>query len=144
MQYIPFTYPLDLSLIPARKILLSFVLASMLILLSGCDQSAMEEDSTVYLIVDQMPELIGGLSSIQSRITYPEEAKRAGIEGRVFVQFTVDEEGDVIDAEVVQGIGYGCDEAALNAVRQAKFIPGRQNGVIVRVRMSIPITFKLV
>ncbi len=116
----------------------------MLILLTGCDQSGMEEEPEVYMIVDQMPELIGGLSTIQSRIKYPDEAKRAGIEGRVFVQFTVDEKGDVIDAEVVQGIGYGCDEAALNAVRQAKFIPGQQDGVVVRVRMSIPITFKLV
>ena len=97
----------------------------------------------VFMIVENMPELIGGLASIQSNIKYPDIAKKAGIEGRVFVQFVVDENGKVQDPLVVRGIGAGCDEEAVRAVQLAKFKPGTQRGKAVKVKMSIPITFKL-
>jgi protein TonB len=102
-----------------------------------------EEEPEIFVIVEQMPELIGGLGSIQSKINYPEIAKKAGVEGRVIVQFVVDESGGVIDPQVVRGIGAGCDEEAIRAVRQAKFTPGKQRGKPVKVKMSLPITFKL-
>src|SRR5690625_7229411 len=60
-----------------------------------------------------MPELIGGLSSLQERIQYPESAKQAGKEGRVYVQFIVNEEGEVENPRIMRGIGGGADEAAL-------------------------------
>lgn len=101
------------------------------------------EEPEVFVIVEEMPELIGGLSAIQSKIRYPEVAKKAGVEGRVFVQFVVDEQGNVVDPEVTRGIGAGCDEEAIRAVQQAKFKPGQQRGKPVRVKMSLPITFKL-
>lgn len=97
----------------------------------------------VFMIVENMPRLIGGLESIQDEIKYPAIAQKAGIEGRVFVQFIVDEQGNVVDPVIVRGIGAGCDEEAIRAVRKAKFIPGRQRGQAVKVKMSIPITFKL-
>jgi TonB family protein len=100
-------------------------------------------DADTFVIVEQMPELIGGLASIQQTLRYPELAKRAGIEGRVFVQFIVDEQGNVVDPEVVRGVGSGLDAAALDAVRGARFKPGVQRGQAVRVRMSLPITFRL-
>ena len=90
-----------------------------------------------------MPELIGGLASIQKLIQYPEIARKAGVEGRVIVQFVVDENGSVQDPQVVRGIGAGCDEEAVRAVRQAKFNPGMQRGKPVKVKMSLPITFRL-
>ncbi len=90
-----------------------------------------------------MPELIGGLASIQRSVIYPEIAKKAGIEGRVFVQFIIDEKGNVVNPVVLRGIGGGCDEAALEAVRKAKFRPGKQRGRAVRVQYSIPIVFRL-
>lgn len=102
-----------------------------------------EEEPEIFVIVEEMPELIGGLSSIQQRINYPEIAKKAGVEGRVIVQFVVNEQGDVVNPEVVRGIGAGCDEEAVRAVMQAKFLPGKQRGKPVRVKMSLPITFKL-
>ena len=102
-----------------------------------------EEEPEIFMIVEQMPELIGGLSAIQSKIKYPEIAKKAGVEGRVFVQFVVNEQGAVVDPVVVRGIGAGCDEEAVRAVSQAKFKPGRQRGKAVQVKMSLPITFKL-
>lgn len=102
-----------------------------------------EEEPEIFVIVEQMPELIGGLASIQKKINYPEIAKKAGVEGRVIVQFVVDESGNVADPQVVRGIGAGCDEEAIRAVQQAKFKPGMQRGKSVKVKMSLPITFKL-
>jgi TonB family protein len=90
-----------------------------------------------------MPEIVGGFYSIQKNIRYPEIAKRAGIEGKVFVLAFIDEEGNVTNARVIKGIGAGCDEAALDAVKSVKFIPGMQNGKPVKVQVTIPIQFKL-
>ncbi len=102
-----------------------------------------EEEPEIFVIVEEMPELIGGLASIQSQIRYPEIARKAGVEGRVFVQFIVDEQGNVVDPVVTRGLGAGLDEEALRAVSQAKFTPGKQRGQPVRVKMSLPITFRL-
>lgn len=96
-----------------------------------------------FVVVEEMPELIGGLGSIQRELNYPEIAKRAGIEGRVIVQFIVDEQGRVETPKVVRGIGGGCDEEAVRVVSQARFKPGRQRGKNVEVKMSLPVTFKL-
>lgn len=100
-----------------------------------------EED--FFVAVEQMPQLKGGLAALQSKINYPEQARRAGIEGRVIIQFIVTEEGKVEDAKVVRGIGGGADQEALRVVKQAEFIPGRQRGRPVRVQYSLPITFRL-
>ena len=105
--------------------------------------STTPRDEEVFMVVEQMPELIGGLGSIQKRIKYPELAKLSGIEGRVFIQFVVDENGNVLDPVVVKGIGGGCDEEAMRALSLAKFKPGKQRGETVKVKMSIPITFRL-
>ncbi len=102
-----------------------------------------EPEPEVFVVVEQMPEIIGGLGSIQQQIKYPEIARKAGVEGRVIVQFVVDEQGNVLDPTVVRGIGAGCDEEALRVVRTAKFKPGMQRGKAVKVKMSLPITFKL-
>ncbi len=102
-----------------------------------------EPEPEVFVVVEQMPEIIGGLGSIQQQIRYPEIARKAGVEGRVIVQFVVDEQGNVLEPAVVRGIGAGCDEEALRVVRTAKFQPGRQRGKSVKVKMSLPITFKL-
>ena len=106
-------------------------------------EEEVEQEPEIFVIVEQMPELIGGLASIQKKINYPEIAKKAGVEGRVIVQFVVDEGGNVQDPQVVRGIGAGCDEEAIRAVKQAKFEPGKQRGKSVKVKMSLPITFKL-
>lgn len=101
------------------------------------------EEPEIFVIVEDMPELIGGLAAIQSNIRYPEIARKAGVEGRVFVQFVVDEQGNVVDPVVTRGLGAGLDEEAIRAVSQAQFTPGKQRGAPVRVRMSLPITFRL-
>lgn len=101
------------------------------------------ENSDYYVNVEEMPEPIGGLYSIQSKIKYPKAAKDQGIEGKVYIQAFIDENGSVAKAKIIKGIGGGCDEAALDAVRQTKFIPGKQEGKPVKVQVTIPIIFKL-
>ena len=104
-----------------------------------------EEEPEIFRIVEQMPELIGGYASIVSEVKYPEIARRAGVEGRVTVDFVVNEQGNVQDVVVKPGygIGAGCDEEAMRVVSQAKFTPGKQRGKAVKVHMRMPIAFKL-
>lgn len=102
-----------------------------------------EFDDDVFVVVEQMPELKGGLAELVSKIKYPQEAVNEGIEGRVTVQFVVDENGDVINPTIVKGIGGGCDEEALRVVKEAKFTPGVQRGRAVKVKYSLPVVFKL-
>ena len=104
-----------------------------------------EEEPEIFLIVEQMPELVDGYGALVSRVKYPEIARKAGVEGRVTVEFVVNEQGNVQDVVVKPGygIGAGCDEEAIRVVSETKFTPGKQRGRAVPVRMSLPITFKL-
>jgi protein TonB len=102
-----------------------------------------EEEEDFFVVVEDMPELIGGLEGLQRQIRYPEMARRAGIEGRVYIQFIVNEQGQVENPQVVRGIGGGADEEALRVVSQAQFSPGMQRGRPVRVQYSLPIFFRL-
>ncbi len=104
---------------------------------------AEEEKENFFVAVEQMPELIGGLAELQRSIKYPQMARKAGIDGRVIVQFIVTENGDVENPRVIRGIGGGCDEEALRAVKKAKFNPGKQRGKAVRVQYSLPVIFQL-
>ncbi|MDN5210990.1 M56 family metallopeptidase [Fulvivirgaceae bacterium BMA12] len=102
----------------------------------------------IFTIVEQAPHPIGGMkvfySYISKNLKYPKQARRMGIEGKVFVQFVVDSDGGLSDITVIKGIGAGCDEEAANVVRNAnRWNPGYQRGTPVKVRMVIPITFKL-
>lgn len=102
-----------------------------------------EDEEQFFIVVENMPQLIGGLGKLQSQVTYPEMARRAGIEGRVTIQFIVNERGQVENPRVIRGIGGGCDEEALKAVSQARFTPGLQRGRPVKVQYSLPIIFRL-
>lgn len=107
------------------------------------DKKIVEEEPVYFVAVEEMPEPIGGIGEIQKKIIYPEIAKRAGVEGKVYVLAFVDESGAVTDAKIIKGIGAGCDEAALDAVKKTKFKPGKQRGKPVKVQVSIPVVFKL-
>lgn len=102
-----------------------------------------EEEPEIFVAVEEMPELQGGIGELQQKINYPEMARKAGVEGQVIVQFVVDENGNVLDPRVLRGIGAGCDEEALRVVKEANFTPGQQRGESVRVKMSLPIRFQL-
>lgn len=102
-----------------------------------------DDEEKIFEVVEHMPELIGGMKGLLEKIRYPEMARRAGIEGRVFVEFVVDENGDVVNPRVVRSIGGGADEEALRVVSQAKFRPGMQRGRPVKVQYMLPIYFRL-
>ncbi len=80
------------------------------------------EADFVFVAVEQMPKPVGGIVAIQKKIVYPEFAKRAGIQGKVHVKAFVDETGNVFKVELVKGIGGGCDEVALEAVKNSEIL----------------------
>jgi len=102
-----------------------------------------EVEPVFFVAVEQMPEPIGGIAAIQKKIVYPEIAKRAGVQGRVYVKAYVDESGRVSKVELIRGIGAGCDEAAMKAVNSVMFKPGKQRGKAVKVQVTVPVLFKL-
>lgn len=102
-----------------------------------------DAEPVFFVAVEQMPEPIGGIGAIQSKIVYPEIAKRAGVQGRVYVKAYVDEAGRVTKVELIRGIGAGCDEAAMEAVNSVMFSPGKQRGKPVKVQVTVPVLFKL-
>lgn len=90
-----------------------------------------------------MPAPIGGLAAIYKEISYPEIAKRAGIEGKVYLIAFINKNGNVDDVKVIKKLGGGCDEAAIAAVKKSKFEPGTSEGKPVNVKLSLQIQFKL-
>lgn len=121
------------------------------------DLSGLEGDSRpveevvankVYTYVEQMPVFPGGMPGLsnylQASLRYPAEAARQQVEGRVFVKFVVGTDGRVVQPEIVKGIGAGCDEEVLRVVRALPlFEPGKQNGRLVQVYYTVPVTFSL-
>jgi len=97
----------------------------------------------VYLNTDTPVQLVGSLSDLYSEISYPSAAVRAGVSGRVFVQFVVTADGTVRDAEVVRGIGSGTDEEAIRVIRQASFEPATVDGQPVDAQHTLFIEFSL-
>ena len=100
-------------------------------------------DDDFFVAVEVMPEPIGGIEAIQSKIIYTEEALNAGVEGIVSVLTFVDTEGRVVKAEIIEGVGSGLDEEAIRVIWVSPFIPGMQRGSPLPVRVAIPIEFKL-
>jgi len=105
--------------------------------------SEKEKEIIYFQAVEEMPEPIGGIKGIQSKINYPELAKRAGVMGRVSVRTFVDSLGNVIKTEVIKGIGAGCDEEAERAIKLTKFIPGKQSGKVTNVQVVVPVSFRI-
>jgi len=106
-------------------------------------QTEKGSEDDFFVAVEEMPQIIGGTEAIARALVYPDIALRAQVQGRVYVLAYVNELGEVVRAEVLKGIGAGCDEAAVAAVKQVKFIPGRQRGKAVKVKVSIPVVFRI-
>lgn len=106
-------------------------------------EEVVEEEPVFFQAVEEMPEPIGGIGAIQEKIIYPELAKRAGVQGKVYIKAYVDEQGNVTKVDLVRGIGAGCDEEAMKAVKATKFKPGKQRMKPVKVQVTVPVVFKL-
>lgn len=107
-----------------------------------------EKEEQIFMIVEEQAMPKGGLKKfykyIGDNLKYPSQARRMGVEGRVFLQFVVEKDGSITDIKVLKGIGSGCDEEAVRVLKGApRWTPGKQRGQPVRVRRSIPLMFKL-
>jgi protein TonB len=90
-----------------------------------------------------MPELIGGLDSLQSRLIYPKLAIENKIEGKVYLLVIIDSTGNQNCANVIKGLGYGCDEEALYLINTSKFSPGLLRNKSITTILAIPVIFSL-
>lgn len=101
--------------------------------------------NTPVSFAEEMPAFDGYLNKYLVRqLRYPEAARAANVQGKVLVQFVVDETGNITQAKVIRGIGMGCDEEALRVVNAMhRWKPGRQNGHAVKVVLTLPIRFTL-
>ena len=106
------------------------------------DDEEEEQEDEIFVVVEEQPNC-GGVKALQEEVTYPDFARKAGIEGRVFVQFVVNEEGNVVQPKVTRGVHKLLNEEALRAVQKLDCKPGMQRGEPVKVRMSLPVTFRL-
>ncbi|MFA7421771.1 MAG: TonB family protein [Melioribacteraceae bacterium] len=86
---------------------------------------------------------IEGITAIQNKIVYPEHAKSFGLEGEVVLLATIDELGNLVNTSVKKGIGLGCDEAAVDAVKKSKFTAATKNGEPFRSEIELALEFRL-
>jgi|SRR5690606_15456269 len=107
-----------------------------------------EDPNTIFTVVEETAAPVGGMSAfyeyVGKKIKYPAQAKRMGIEGKVFVEFVIEKDGSITDVKAIKGIGAGCDEEAVRILQAApKWKPGKQRGKPVRQKMVLPISFRL-
>jgi len=109
-----------------------------------------EKAPEIFTVVEQMPEFPGGagemMKYIQKNVHYPEIEKEAGITGKCFVKFVVEQDGSISNVEVLKGVtgGAGCDKEAVRVIKSMpKWNIGKQNGRPVRVYFNVPISFRL-
>lgn len=105
-------------------------------------------EKKVYKVVEEMPEYPGGTLEfrkfIAKNVKYPKEARKAGVSGKVYVQFIVTKEGNVEDVTVIRGVNKALNEEAVRVVSALpKWKPGLQKGKAVNVQYTIPINFAL-
>ena len=107
-----------------------------------------EEDNKVFEVVEQMPSFPGGYAALMqwlgSNMKYPTIAAENNVQGRVIVQFVVEKDGSITDVHVAKSVDPSLDKEASRVVKaMPKWIPGKQNSSPVRVRFTVPVTFKL-
>ena len=116
----------------------------------GPPTASMEEgdEGEVFEIVEQNPSFPGGTEELmkwlQKNLKYPASAQENGIQGRVLVQFVVNKDGSIVEPKVIRGVDPALDKEAMRVVSaMPKWQPGKQRGKTVRVRFTLPVTFRL-
>ena len=112
------------------------------------DEKPKEEETKVFDVVEQMPQFPGGPQALfeylSKNIKYPVVAEENGIQGRVIVTFVVERDGSITDVRVAKSVDPSLDKEAQRVVRSMPhWIPGKQNGSAVRVKYTVPVTFRL-
>ncbi len=106
------------------------------------------EETKVFDVVEEMPQFPGGSSALfeylSKNIKYPVVAEENGVQGRVVVTFVVERDGSITDVKVVKSVDPSLDKEAQRVVKSMPhWIPGKQNGSAVRVKYTVPVTFRL-
>ena len=112
------------------------------------DEKPKEEETKVFDVVEQMPKFPGGDNALfeylSKNIKYPVVAEENGIQGRVIVTFVVERDGSITDVKVAKSVDPSLDKEAMRVVKSMPhWIPGKQNGSAVRVKYTLPVTFRL-
>ena len=110
------------------------------------EEEPVEEE--VFMVVEEMPEFPGGMGEclkfLAKNIKYPTIAQENGVQGRVIVQFVVNQDGSIVDPVVMRSVDPYLDKEALRVIKMMpKWKPGKQRGKAVRVKYTVPVTFKL-
>lgn len=131
---------------------IQMILVFALIIVAGKTKISAQNEKVkdgVYLVCEVMPEYPGGLAALSTDIVnsikYPDDAKKKGIQGKVYVSFVVDEAGKIKDAKIVRGVDPLLDKEALRVVGELNKIwtPGKEKGKVVKVAYTLPIQFAL-
>lgn len=107
------------------------------------------EEQTIFEVVENMPEfpqggMAGLMQYLSKNIKYPTIAQENGTQGRVTVQFVVNKDGGIVDAKVLRGVDPYLDKEAVRVIMgMPKWKPGMQRGKPVRVKYTVPVTFRL-
>lgn len=106
------------------------------------------EEQTIFEVVEQMPQFPGGeaalMQYLNKNIKYPMIAQESGTQGRVIVQFVVNKDGSIVDVQVARSVDPYLDKEALRVIKaMPKWQPGMQRGKPVRVKYTVPVTFRL-
>ncbi len=104
-----------------------------------------EEEEVEFVIVEQMPSFPGNIFKfLAENIHYPQEAIDYNIQGKVYCEFVVNKDGSIGDIKVIRGVDRSLDKEAVRVIQSMpKWNPGLQRGKAVKVRYTLPITFKL-
>ena len=106
------------------------------------------QEEPIFTVVEQMPEFPGGQEALikymVNNVKYPENARKKGIQGTVFVSFVVGKDGSISNVKVLRGVDKELDEEAIRVVsNMPKWKPGKEKGKAVKVQYNLPVAYKL-
>jgi len=118
------------------------------VVVAGYKPTINYESEEIFTTVEENPSFPEGIKAmyqyIARNLRYPEPARRANVQGKVFVKFIVRKDGSVSDLQILKGIGFGCDEETVRVLgSMPKWTPGKQNGKPVSVYFTMPVNFVL-
>jgi TonB family protein len=100
---------------------------------------SLTEDTSFY----ELPKIVSGIVALQSKIKYPDYARRSMIEGKVYVSVDLDSLGKIENCKLIKGINPECDSAAIEEIKKQIFVPAKRKGVPIRDTFSIMVLFRL-
>ena len=135
------------------KLFIKIILISVFVFVANSNTIAQESDMKiendgVFIMVEKMPKFPGGMLALRKHlafnIIYPEKARKAHVQGTVYIRFVILKDGDIGEVKVLRGVDHVLDAEAVRVVKTLpKFEPGEQRGKKVKVWFSVPIKFTL-